>query len=240
MKIIVRLFVAVIMRVCIDILALMVIPSLSLFQGLLESYTWLSRGDITQITLLVVSLLLMCVFSKGNLSTYGFKSVKISQLLKPVLISIIVAFTLIVLSIVIMIIGGAQAEGGESSAMAEGVLKHIISVWIIASICEEFFSRGLLQGFLDPFKKYGFRLFRAYISVPVTISAIAFGLGHLCLLGRINTLFLINILILATVLGFIAGYYREKTGSIIPAIVVHLLFNIVGSIPLLLMKLMQG
>lgn len=32
----------------------------------------------------------------------------------------------------------------------------------------------------------------------------------------------------AAVLGLIAGYYREKSGSLIPAIGAHMTFNIVG------------
>ena len=41
---------------------------------------------------------------------------------------------------------------------------------------------------------------------------------------------LIAILVSTTVLGFIAGYYREKTGSLLPAISAHTTFNIVGTL----------
>jgi membrane protease YdiL (CAAX protease family) len=44
----------------------------------------------------------------------------------------------------------------------------------------------------------------------------------------------------ATILGFIAGYFREKTGSIVPAIVAHFVFNVVGAgIPMLGMLVMS-
>jgi membrane protease YdiL (CAAX protease family) len=235
MKSTVRLLLAIIMGACIYYLAVYVIPSLSLFEGLLKS-SWISNGDITQITLLVISLILIYIFSKGNLSTYGFKSIKIKQLIKPVLISIPTVFLLMVMAGLVIGISGSIPEGGNAT-MKGGMLKTIISVWLIASTCEEIFYRGLILSFLASLKKYGFKLFRSHISVPVTVSALGFGLGHLCLLNRMNSVIVINLVILAIALGFIAGYYREKTGSLIPAIAAHMTFNIVGfMIPELLMK----
>jgi len=35
-------------------------------------------------------------------------------------------------------------------------------------------------------------------------------------------------IISAIVLGIVAGFYRERTGSILPAIVVHMSFNVWG------------
>ena len=238
MKNFVRIGWAIVIWIGIYILSLEIIPSLGFLQGLLKSHPWISKGNITQLTLLTVSFVLMSIFSKGNLSTYGFKSVKIRQLTKPALIGIMVGFLVIVLNIVVAISSGMGAEGGGNSAMSDEILRAVISVWIIASISEEFFYRGLLQGILAPLKKYGFKLCKVYISVPVTFCAITFGLGHFCLLSVFPDLVVISIVISATVLGFVAGYYREKTGSLISPIVVHMMFNIVGyTIPLLLMKL---
>jgi membrane protease YdiL (CAAX protease family) len=39
-------------------------------------------------------------------------------------------------------------------------------------------------------------------------------------------------IVLATFLGIVAAYYRESTGSLLPAILVHALFNIGGTLPL--------
>jgi membrane protease YdiL (CAAX protease family) len=36
-------------------------------------------------------------------------------------------------------------------------------------------------------------------------------------------------------LGIVAGYNREKTGSLIPAIIIHALFNIGGMLPMWLL-----
>jgi membrane protease YdiL (CAAX protease family) len=49
------------------------------------------------------------------------------------------------------------------------------------------------------------------------------------------------IVISATALGFIAGYFRERTNSLMPAIAVHMTFNIVtGVFPQLLMMAVSG
>ena len=68
--------------------------------------------------------------------------------------------------------------------------------------------------------------------------AVLFGLAHLCLIGRMPGAMLPVIVLSTTLLGFIAGYFREKTGSLIPAIAAHITFNIVGyGVPKLLQML---
>lgn len=208
-------------------LALYLIPGLGVFEGLLKS-PWISEGGITQISLLVISLILMHLFSRGNLSTYGFKAIKIRRLIKPIVISIPTAFLMLILTGIMLMISGSIQDVGADSSQGKGILSSIISIVIIASICEELFARGLILGFLAPLKRYGLRLFGSRISLPVTVSGLGFGLGHFCLLGSMNGVLVTGIVLSATVLGFIAGYYREKTGSLIPAVSVHMTFNVVG------------
>lgn len=236
MKDVQKLLVGLIMGVCIYYLALYVVPSLRLFEGLLKLY-WIDKGTLTQLTLLVVSLILMLILSKGCLSVYGFRSIRIAQLVKPVLICLPVAFLLIVIAGILAVLTGGMTAEGEGSAIGKSLLQRIVSIVVIASICEEIFTRGLIQSFLSTMRRYGFRLFRLYISVPVVIVALGFGLGHLCLLGSMPDIIVINVVISATVLGFIAGYYREQTGSLIPAVVAHMSFNVVG---LIISSLMGG
>ena len=235
-----RLFLSIAIAGSIYWLALFIIPSLSLFKELLES-AWISKGNITQATYLVLSLILIAIFSQGNFAAYGFKPIRVNQLVKPVLIGIPIGLLVILLMIITTILSGFPADGDEPQALTGGILRTIISIWIIASIVEELFYRGLVQSLLAPLKDYGFKLFKLSISVPVTIPALLFGLGHFCLLSSMPGKMVINIVIAATVLGFTAGYFREKTGSLIPAIAVHMTFNIVGfTIPNLMMKLASG
>jgi membrane protease YdiL (CAAX protease family) len=63
------------------------------------------------------------------------------------------------------------------------------------------------------------------------ITATFFGLVHLALLSQgAATLQAITIVLVALILGIIAGYFRDKTGSLVAPIIVHSLFNITGSI----------
>ena len=42
----------------------------------------------------------------------------------------------------------------------------------------------------------------------------------------------VPVILLAMLLGLVAARYRERTGSLLPAIIVHALFNIGGMLPL--------
>lgn len=126
---------------------------------------------------------------------------------------------------------GADPAAGGPSPFPETPAQVILFVWIYASVCEEVFARGLLQGLLAPWRHRGLRLFgRWFLSAPVWIAAAVFGMGHLILwpfLGMVT----VPICISASVLGLVAGYERERTGTVIAAIVIHALFNIGGSVP---------
>ena len=123
---------------------------------------------------------------------------------------------------------GVAPDKLGGSGMEKSILNFLMTIVIIASTCEEIFYRGLIYGYLAPLKKYGFNLFRAFISLPVIVCGLMFGLGHFCLIGQMNKIIVISIVISATLLGLIAGYYREKSGSILPAIIAHMTFNIVA------------
>ncbi|MDH4222517.1 MAG: CPBP family intramembrane metalloprotease, partial [candidate division Zixibacteria bacterium] len=107
----------------------------------------------------------------------------------------------------------------------------IIFIWIYASVSEEFLTRGLILGFLAPLSKRGIQIFKFRISVPVIVSALFFGFMHMGLITMgANTITMLIVILSAVILGIIAGYYREKTESIIPAIIIHMLFNVWGTI----------
>ena len=61
-------------------------------------------------------------------------------------------------------------------------LQVFIFVFIYASIAEEILFRGFLMNILKPLKIKGISILKRKISVPVIISAFAFGLGHLILI----------------------------------------------------------
>jgi membrane protease YdiL (CAAX protease family) len=58
-----------------------------------------------------------------------------------------------------------------------------------------------------------------------------FGFMHFVLIKSMGPA-AIPVILLAVVLGLVAARYRERTGSLLPAIIVHALFNIGGMLPL--------
>jgi membrane protease YdiL (CAAX protease family) len=88
-----------------------------------------------------------------------------------------------------------------------------------------------------PFRVYGFRLAdRRSVLIP----ALLFSLGHLCLIGLLDSVMLLSVLIMTFGIGWLAGYWRQKTGSLLQAYLIHFTANAVGSgLPLLLTRLMS-
>lgn len=237
----VRLILGIMLGLAVYYLSSEMIPSIGFIDGFVRRNNWLTGNDITQASFLIISLLLISLFSRGKVATYGLRPVKVSAMKKPVLLSIIVSFVIISISMVLSMKSMQSGVSSESMMAPRGILKPILSVWVMASISEEVFFRGLLQGFLSPLKQYGFTFIKIHVSVPVTICAVWFGLGHFGLLRVMNVDVVIGIVISAMALGFIAGYYFEKTGSIIPAIAVHMVFNIVGTFTtVIFMKVLAG
>ena len=231
-----RLITGVIFGAIIFLTALYVIPSIGFISTFTDNSP-IGNGDITQFTLLGISLILAYYLSGKNLTLYGFKLTGIKYLIKPILISVFSVIIFFVVMNIMMAVTGLKPDELGGSGLDKSILNFLITVALFASICEEIFYRGLIYSFLEPLKKYRFRFFKSYISLPVTVCALMFGLGHLCLLGKMSYVIVISIVVSATLLGFIAGYYREKTGSILPAIAAHITFNLVAfGIPTIMMS----
>lgn len=229
---IIRIIVAILLGNFVLVIASFIIMSFSILLELLESKPWIG-GFVNHTTMLVLSILIMLVLSKGKISTYGFKIARNIQL-KPI----------ILLSLGIGIIGtliqSCLPMKGPVFIEAFSFIQIVIFIWIYASICEEVLTRGLIQGYLTPLTKYGFTLFKLPITLPVLVSALFFATMHIMLLTTgMGSAAVFNIIFFAFILGIIAGYYREKTGSLIPAIIVHMLFNVGGTCTGLLIELLN-
>ena len=82
-----------------------------------------------------------------------------------------------------------------------------VAAVIVAPVAEEFFFRRVLQGWLE----------KAWGAIPaVGISAVLFGLAHV---GQGLAW------VPLVVFGAVAGYLARQTGSIVPGIALHALFN---------------
>lgn len=184
-------------------------------------------GFFTQSIFLLCSLALSAWLTKGRMAAFGFTkgTFRLTASFFLWLLPMLVITTLQVL--------GSPA-GAPSNAAGPGSMETpigiILTVWIYASICEEVFTRGLLQSWLSSLTQYRVRLGRWSVSTPVLTSALFFAGMHGVLWPKLGPVTLVVIL-LAGVLGAIAGLYREKTGSLIPAILIHSFFDIGGTLP---------
>lgn len=176
-----------------------------------------------QAVMAAAALIWMLILGRGGLTAYGFRGVHPKRLLAPALVGSLAS---IIVALALRVTPTAEVDVAADLTLSQ----IIVVVWISASIAEELLTRGLVQGFLEPLKDYGLRIFRLRLSIPVIGAALFFGLMHLALLSTgAAASAVVTIALFAVVLGLIAGYYREKTGSLLPAILVHFLFNFWGS-----------
>lgn len=222
-----RSIVKVIITVGLGLIGLILGPLVISLTGMseltFEKKPWIA-SSIIHTAMLVYTLLAALVLSKGRLSIYGFRIPRK-----------IPASKIIGLSFLIGLVGAIiqQFLSSEEPDLLRNFpfIHQVIFIWIYASICEEALTRGLIQSFLRPLKDHRIRLLTTHISLPVIVSALFFSLMHLPAFGKtMNIYALLFFLMYAVILGIIAGYYREKIGSLVPAILVHMVFNISGTL----------
>jgi len=185
-------------------------------------------------------MLLLSIFAifvmRKNLS-YTISWPKFKNILRPIAIGIVVTIVInIVMTVVIKLVGG-NIEGHALLAKMNP-LQVIVFVFFYASIAEEILFRGFLMNLISPLKENGITLLKRKISLPVIISAIAFGLAHLILLSTgAGALLLVRIVLFTTILGLIAGYYQEKYNNNAYSIIVHMSGNLLAVLGAFLMNL---
>ena len=168
----------------------------------------------------------------------------------PLIISISVAIALVLIFALARRLGSVSEFGlcipkfryvglalllGLPLAFAAGWLGHLFPskgpidtsrfpLWMLwlyfgvgASVQEEVIFRGLLQSFLEQ-RWTTLLVFRASLSPAVLFTATLFGSIHLGS-GPI-------VIAGAIVLGLVGGELRRRSGSLLPAVIVHALFNI--------------
>jgi len=187
---------------------------------------------LTHSGMLVLSTLIIWFLAKGKLSDYGFKKPIDADLARIVMLAASVG-------IIVALFRSFLAGGWGGSAEDSFSIQIIIGIWIYASIAEEVLTRGLIQGYLKPLSGKGLTISDARISVPVFIGALFFALMHIAIITMgVDIVSVLATVVSAFVAGIMAGYYCEKTGSLAPAILVHMLFNVTGSLVLFLSGLL--
>jgi membrane protease YdiL (CAAX protease family) len=177
---------------------------------------------VTHSLMLGLSLLIVWVFHRGRFADFGFTRGTYRFDPKILLWALPTA--------VLSLVSALAAPSGKPEAMLPGFskLQLVLFVWIYASVCEEVLTRGLLQTLLT--KCLGAGSGARRLSTPVVVTAFFFGAMHVVLIPSMGPAAAVPI-VLATLLGLLAGKYRESSGSLIPAVIVHALFNVGGMLP---------
>lgn len=192
----------------------------------------IARRIATQGLELILALAAIAIIGKGKFAAYGFCKPRYEQT-SPISLLHWSLFGLGAMAMggvatTVMLLSGAA---GNPIARQMTFPEVVIFVWILSSTIEEVLTRGFIQSDLataiDPQKRIPF----LRVNYPTLISAIFFGLMHLSLWlkGADFKTLLITILFTFS-LGLLAGYLRDRTKSLFPAIGAHMLANIGGAI----------
>lgn len=170
---------------------------------------------------LVLCIVLMAWLAKGRLVDFGFTWGTFRPTWR--------FFLWILPALALGLASAMSARGGHDSGNFLGFtkLQTVVFVWIYSSFCEEILTRGLLQTLLQRAAGCSGRGLRNY---PMILSGLFFGAMHLGLVPRLGAGAL-PIVAYATYLGLVAAYYRQRSASLAPAILLHMLFNIAGTLP---------
>jgi len=195
-----------------------------------------SMGAIFKTILALISIFIIAIIPGKDLKSFGFCLPKRLNYLKLVGITFVVTLgSIFLLAPLYMVflsnVFHVKMSGGFN--LGSSIWVMIIGVWFWSSITEEIFNRGLVQSLLQDLSHLRF----LGLSLPVWMSAILFGAGHLTVFKISGSPFFVMLIVSnATLMGLVAARYREKSGSIVPAIIVHILANIFGSLPSLFLN----
>lgn len=172
---------------------------------------------------LVITLLYMTWSSQGKLATFGICSSNNRSWTIGVLVTLIASCMLNFFMIL------ANLKDAHPIFEMFSSFNALLVIGLLGPINEELLFRGLVQKIASPLQNYKIRMKNIFISIPVIISTLWFVVAHLQLLSaNVGIAFLMMILLSVAVLGLICGYYREKTESLVPSVVLHSLFNLCG------------
>ncbi|MGH8128516.1 MAG: lysostaphin resistance A-like protein [Gammaproteobacteria bacterium] len=163
-------------------------------------------------TSLVLALLIIAALRRrwGGWRSWGFDSCSRRYLVWAAVLGIPIGLVLTFLS-------SLFPATGPLSGLKAALWLQVVYFIVAAPIQEEIIFRGLIQTTLTRHLQGTFSLAGMRFSIPAVSAALLFGLIHL----GVNPLAAIG----AFVLGLLAGELRQRSGSLLPAILVHAIFN---------------
>jgi len=192
------------------------------FPSIIRKLNFLTPGSYILGYLVTFALLLVIlIVSKGKLKEFGFVGFRFSTFLRPMLLISIFAISTNLLNKYILKFHGVVDK-------PNGLLNLFLLVLIIAPISEELLFRSLFQSTLQKASWKSFRIKNIQITSPVLFSSLVFGLMHITNIFKGASLnFAIFNAFSAFITGLIFSYYREKTGSVLISILLHIFGNFI-------------
>ena len=187
------------------------------------SWSFVPTSFVTDTVMLLLALVVMRTKPGFSLADFGFTRGSF-RWTPGIMLWVLPTASLSALSL-------AWPQGrGPPSGPAAGFsdLQIVLFVWIYATVAEEILTRGLLQTLVSGKRQSATR--HRWLNEAVIVSGLSFGAMHLVLIRSMGATAVVPIG-LATFLGIVAAHYRKSTGSLLPAIIVHALFNIGGTLP---------
>jgi len=174
---------------------------------------------------LILTLQAIAILGRKQFAKYGFCMPKGDT--RWMLVMLTAPMLGIVATVAILALDGS----GNPVVKRLSIPQIIMFVWFSSSIVEEVFTRGFVQGHLHRLSGIYARLGFIRIEWPVLISALFFACMHLLLpfVGA-DAVTTIVVFLFTFSIGLMAGSLRASTGSLVPAIGVHILANIGGLI----------
>jgi membrane protease YdiL (CAAX protease family) len=197
-------------------------PLLDRLYGLAAAAPPWTAQAVIKSALLIVSLVLIAADRRRSFADYGFRAPLSPRWLRQILLGGAIG------SLATTLIIATPAEGMRATLAGFGLLDLVLWIWLYSTFSEEIFTRGWYQTAISSGEKAASA--SASASAPVAWSAILFGTLHFSLLVAGADLWTVVIIVsTTTALGFVAASARQRSGSLWPAIVAHLSFNVAGT-----------
>lgn len=119
----------------------------------------------------------------------------------------------------------SPAAGMRHMFAGYGLVGVIAGIWFYSSLGEEVFTRGWFQTLAAEGDRPGDTVRRSVVA-----SGLLFGSMHLPLLFRTDGWTVLFIVTATTLLGLVAAHFRARSGSVWPAFVTHVSFNVGGAV----------
>jgi membrane protease YdiL (CAAX protease family) len=194
---------------------------------------------------LTLSLLAIAVLGKRRFSDYGFR-LPATEYLSSAALARWVFVGLAAMAVGAVATLAILLTGAKGNPIAGQLTfpQIILFVWVFSSVIEEVFTRGFLQSHVAGAVGSSARIPVLRVDLPTFISALFFACMHLVLLmSGADFKSTVIILLFTFSLGLLAGHQRARTGSLVPAIAVHVLANIggvIGGIGYTIMSILLG